>query len=357
MKMPILETNRESAPASALRLLKGVGAPVSRIEEISPVETYLDALNSQSGRRSMRVCLRRAAAQIGARDEHEVEWQHLRYAHVQRIKESLQRAGYQPATINATLCALRGVARAAWLSGLEGMSGENYQRIAAVKNVPYSRTLGPALTLDELEGLLSVCRRDACLSGRRDLCTVALLAGGGLRRHEAVALTLADWDPERRRLHVHGKGDRDRHITFSDGATLKAISNWLRARGDEEGAFLCPVRKGRGGYFELRHMTDQAVYNMVARRLRQAGITRFTPHALRRTFATGLLDSGADPLIVQRVLGHASVETTMRYDCRDEDAQRRAMEMFHLPAAWRALRVRKKRSPRRGHRRRRRHKA
>jgi site-specific recombinase XerD len=78
-------------------------------------------------------------------------------------------------------------------------------------------------------------------------------------------------------------------------------------------------------------MTDQAVYSILVRRARQANVRRFSPHDLRRTFVSNLLDAGADVVTVQKLAGHANVETTARYDRRGEEAKRKAVGLVDTP--------------------------
>jgi site-specific recombinase XerD len=78
-------------------------------------------------------------------------------------------------------------------------------------------------------------------------------------------------------------------------------------------------------------MTDQAIYNMLVKRATQAGVAHFSPHDLRRTMAGDLLDAGADIVTVQKMLAHASVQTTARYDRRPEQVKRRAANLIHVP--------------------------
>jgi integrase/recombinase XerD len=78
-------------------------------------------------------------------------------------------------------------------------------------------------------------------------------------------------------------------------------------------------------------MTDQAVLLLLRRRAAEAKVAAFTPHDLRRSFISDLLDAGADMVTVQRLAGHANVQTTAKYDRRGEEAKRRAVELLKVP--------------------------
>jgi site-specific recombinase XerD len=304
-----------------MTVLKSKSSNVSNIDERNPMLVYLSSL-APTGRRTMAAKLRRAVSLLAG-----VSWSELRFQHVVALRSKLEAEGLAPATINATLCAVRGVARCAWHLGQ--MSAEDFQRLKAVRSVGGSRLpAGRALSRSEVAALLDACAADESPAGARDAGLIALLFGGGLRRSEVAALDLDDYDETAGAVRVRGKGDKERRA-FLSGNAAAALDDWLEARGTRRGALVCPVRKG--GSVELRRMTDQAIYAALLRRADAAHVRHFTPHDLRRSFASELLDAGADLPAVQRLLGHANVQTTAKYDRRDEHAARRAASLLDLP--------------------------
>ena len=91
----------------------------------------------------------------------------------------------------------------------------------------------------------------------------------------------------------------------------------------------CPVDKA--GRVNIRRLTTQAVYALVDRRARKAGVSHLSPHDGRRTFASDLFDAGVDAVQVQGLMGHASLLTTGAYDRRPELARLAAVERLHFP--------------------------
>lgn len=309
-----------------------IPVPSALPQDQHPAAVYLAGLSTGS-RRTMRQALNTVAGILsdGQADAELLPWGGVRYQHVQAVRAKLAET-YAPATANKALSALRGVLREAWRLG--HLDAETYHRAADVKAVR-GETLprGRELTVGELTALFRACAADASPSGARDAALLSVLYGGGLRRSEAVALDLEDYDVDTGELRVRqGKGNKARLVYATNGGKL-ALDAWLIIRGTEPGALLCPVRKG--GTIELRHLTPQAVYDALRRRAADARVSPFSPHDLRRTFVSHLLDAGADISTVQHLAGHANVGTTQRYDRRGERVKRRAAELLHVPFAGR----------------------
>ena len=253
-------------------------------------------------------------------------WSKIRYEHMAALRSHLSEL-YAPATANKMLAAVRGVLRSAWQAG--AMDTDNYTRAIAVKAVRGTRLpSGRALSTGEIRALFEVCAQDCTAAGSRDAAAFAMLFGAGLRRSEAVGVQLADYETDSGALTITGKGNRQR-LVYATGGGKAAVEAWLGDRGDYEGALLAPVNKG--GHVQPRPMTAQALMYRLQVRSRQAGIPPCSPHDLRRTFVSELLDAGADITAVQRLAGHQSPTTTARYDRRGERAKQKAAEMLVVP--------------------------
>ncbi len=295
--------------------------------ERNPAAVYLASLR-ESGRRTQRTALDRIADLLtgGRADALTCNWVAVRYQHTAAIRTRLAEE-YSPATVNKMLSALRRVLKEAWKLGY--MSAEDYHRAASVENVA-GETLpsGRELNSGEITALMMACGRDPGPAGVRDGVIIALLYSAGLRRAEVVALDLSDSDPDTGRLVVRGKRNKERYAYLTGGA-LDAMADWMIIRGDDPGPLFWPINKG--GKLRKARLTTQAVYNMLVKRRKEAGVKSFSPHDLRRTFVSDLLDAGADISTVSKMAGHANVQTTARYDRRPEEAKRKAARLLHVP--------------------------
>jgi len=303
-------------------------APARPLDQ-NPAAVYLAGL-TPTGRRSQLHALRVVAEiltnQAGA-DPLALPWEQLRYQHIAGIRARLVER-YKPATVNRTLSAIRGVMKAAWRLGQT--SSEDYYRAVDIKQVE-GETIpaGRELSAGELSALMSDCEHDTTdTAGARDAAIIAILYAAGLRRDEVVRLDLENYDTESGRLLVTGKRSKERTAYLTNGA-LDAMADWLAIRGDDPGPLFLAINKG--GAIQPGRMTNQAIYDILAKRGKRAGVKKFTPHDMRRTFVSDLLDAGADIATVAKMAGHASVNTTARYDRRTEEAKQKAAAKLHIP--------------------------
>jgi site-specific recombinase XerD len=238
--------------------------------------------------------------------------------------------GYARATANRILSALRGVLEQTWLLGQ--MSAEDYHRAARLAPV-IGETLpaGRELLAEEIASLIQNCIEDRSPIGIRDGAIISILFGAGLRREEITKLNLDDYHPEDAKLVIRGKRSKQRIAYLGDGA-LAALRHWLELRGEDAGPLFVSMKRG-GTLRHGRRLSPQSIYYLLKIRAKRAGVKRFSPHDLRRTFVSRLLDSGVDIAIVAKMAGHSNIQTTARYDRRPEDAKRRAANLLQIPYA------------------------
>ena len=306
-----------------------------------PALIYLARL-APSGRRSQGSALEQIARLLtaGRLGWQELPWHLVRYQHAAAVRSWLadHRA---PSTANTYRSALRGVMRECWRLGY--LEYEELARILDVEVVRGARLLrGRALSRGELVAVFGHLVDQPAAAGRRDAALVAILyASGGVRRAEASGLLLADLDRSTGRLVVRGKSNKEREIWLSDEA-LQAVEDWIHVRGEEPGALLLPVEKNRR---TVRHrepdgsparLSESTIRLACWRRAAQAGVSAFSPHDLRRTSISDLLDLTGDLALVSELAGHANPATTKRYDRRPAENRRRAGRSLHVPYQRRA---------------------
>jgi len=166
------------------------------------------------------------------------------------------------------------------------------------------------------------------LEGKRDKAILELFFSTGLRISELTSLSIDDVDLTRDEFSVRGKGDKIRVVFLSDTAR-KCIQAYLKQRKDlDDALFIRYGRKANDGG-ELR-LSPRAVQRLLKKYATKAGITRkVTPHVLRHSFATNLLQNGADLRSVQALLGHANIATTQVYTHVTDKHLRDVHKKFH----------------------------
>lgn len=216
-----------------------------------------------------------------------------------------------PASVARSLVPVRAVHR---FLAAEGRVASDPAAHVERPRVP--RGLPKALSEDEVERLLAAPAGGSPIA-LRDRAMLELLYGTGLRVSELVGLSLGDLDLDGALLRAFGKGSKERIVPIGGHAT-RALAAWLgeagrpllapgqwRRRGDAEAVFLGK----RGG-----RLTRQGAWDVLRRYGERVGLAgRLSPHVLRHSCATHMLDHGADIRVVQELLGHASINTTQIY--------------------------------------------
>ncbi|HHC07774.1 MAG TPA: site-specific tyrosine recombinase XerD [Actinobacteria bacterium] len=216
----------------------------------------------------------------------------------------LAERGLARSTIARKLAAVRGLHR---FLVVEGLAAEDPTLL--VRGPRRSTPLPKALTVEEVERLLASPDPDDPL-GIRDRALLEFLYATGTRVAEAVALDLDDVDLDAATALVTGKGSKQRLVLLGSFA-VAAIERYLPVRLELVGGRGDPGRlflNARG-----RPLTRQGAWLVVRRHARRAGLTDVSPHVLRHSAATHMVEGGADLRTVQEMLGHASISTTQVY--------------------------------------------
>ncbi len=310
----------------------------------NPADIFLATQQSKSGRNTQRSSLRVIAEIAGFADYHNVPWHELKYEHILAIRAKLtETRNYK--TVNKMMVALRGVLKECWRAGK--IDAEELARIQSVGTLRgESQPAGKARSEEEIGRLINTCEDD--LIGIRDQAILAIMYVCGLRRAEVVGLDVNDYNKVTGAVLVRGKGNRERLVYVADEGAIKLLEAWLSVRrkaaeedelhektfGTRRGIYadLGPLFYKTNGHHELypARMAATTLHFMIERRGKMAGLPDLTCHDLRRSYATNLLDAGADVLTVSKLMGHKSLDTTRVYDRRPEAAKKVASGLVHI---------------------------
>lgn len=326
-------------------------APSDYVSPENAADQYLATLGSQASICTVRSKLNQVAKWFKYPDYQHCDWHLMRYDNVVKFIAHLKESGLQTVTINAYLCAMKGVAQTAW--NLGQVSDHDLMRIKAIKQVRGSRKMsGKALTRQESKAMLSKCE-GTTPQFIRDRAILLLLLGCGLRRAEITRIELKNVFLDEARIRLVGKGNKERDVFMND-VVLDAVARWLAVRKQviTDWNAKYPYKTGNAGDgtigFLFGKWTRHYSYLIVDRPLNPwtigdivkkykseaeemaAGLKTVTTHDLRRTFATRLLEKNVDITTVKNLMGHSSISTTTLYDRRGDDAMRRAAKNVDL---------------------------
>ena len=221
------------------------------------------------------------------------------------------------------IVAVRGLHR---FAAREGMVAEDTAR--QVRPPTAARRLPKALPVDEVLALLAAAGSEDNPRGLRDRALLELLYGTGARISEAVGLAVDDLDLVTGTVLLHGKGGKDRMVPLGSYAREALDAYLVRGR-----PALAAAGRGTPRVFLNRRgsgLSRQSAWTVLRQAAERAGIeSSVSPHTLRHSFATHLIDGGADVRVVQELLGHASVTTTQVYTLVTVDRLREVYATAH----------------------------
>ena len=243
---------------------------------------------------------------------------------LRRYLAYLSRAGYTTRTINRHLSAIRRLYR--WMVSQDMVASDAAAALASPK---IAKTLPRTMTDADVGALLEVCDTSTP-EGMRDAALIELLYASGARISEVARLDATDIDFAQAQVRLFGKGSKERVVPLYQRA-LESLRTYLRearpslvarSKGKQTQALFVSVRG--------RAMSADALRTRFERCVALAGIdARITPHAMRHTYATELLQGGADLRSVQELLGHESLATTQIYTHLSVERLKEATRQAH----------------------------
>jgi integrase/recombinase XerC/integrase/recombinase XerD len=266
---------------------------------------YIESVRNLSAR-TVEGYRRELVRFTGLIEREELDWKHLRPQDVRLFMGELLREGLAESSVNRALSAVKGFY--AYCRRFELVESEPFSSVRGMKK---QRALPEVLSPEEVEELLELPGDD--FYGLRDKALLELLYSAGCRVAEAAGLNVDDVSAGGESLRVLGKGAKERYL-FLGGPARLALGQYYPARAarlrsagkqDQKALFI----NGNGG-----RLSQRGIAYLLDGYVRRSGVQRrVSPHTFRHSFATHLLDRGADIRVVQELLGHTQVSTTQIY--------------------------------------------
>jgi len=227
-----------------------------------------------------------------------------------------------------TVVAVRGFHRFAVADGLTPLDPAS-----GVKPPSPAKRLPKALPLSDVEAILEAAGSPGTTLALRDRALLELLYGTGARISEAVGLDVDDLDDTDGTVLLRGKGGKERLVPIGSYAREAVAAYLVRGRPELASTRAATIATTGGALFlnaRGGRLSRQSAWTVLVKAADRAGVTRdVSPHTLRHSFATHLLDGGADVRVVQELLGHASVTTTQVYTLVTVDNLREVFATAH----------------------------
>ena len=258
--------------------------------------------------------------------KHVHDWRDVTENHTSQFLGSLRDAGLSPRSVSRTCSAIKGLHK--FLVG-DGVVCANPAE--AIETPRLARTLPDVLRLDEVEAILSQPspragdKRNLWI---RDRAILEVLYATGIRVSELISLKLAHVFVQEEIIRVFGKGSKERIVPIG-----KSALRWIDRYLTESRPFVQRRERSQDVLFLNRRgtpLTRMAIWNIVQTYTSRAGIQKDVhPHTFRHSFATHLLEGGADLRAVQEMLGHSDISTTQIYTHIDREYLKEVHRTFH----------------------------
>lgn len=253
-------------------------------------------------------------------------WEQVHSSEIREYLSNMMEKGLERSTISRKIASLRSFYK--YLIRQGAVSNNPFMGLRTPKR---PKKLPKFMYLREIEQLLKI--ETSTPRGLRDRAIFEVLYGSGVRVSELTGLNLEDLDLERGYLRVFGKGAKER-IAFLGREGCRALNNYLqkgrafflaRAKTNAEAAVHAVFLNKSGG-----RLTARSIRRLLNYYVKQAALgKKVSPHTLRHSFATHLLEGGADLRVVQELLGHVNISTTQIYTHLDRDQIKKTYQRSH----------------------------
>ena len=291
-----------------------------KINENNPAKVFADSLGTKKASKVTLRVIDYLCFEYNQTNHKTLDWSDFNYVKILELRRKFIEKELRTSSINSYISKLKSVSRESWRLNI--IDTETYMRIKDIDGVKgHSDITGRALSPVELNSAVNYSGND--IKDIRDSAVIAVGYGCGLRSFEIAQIELKDVSGNK--IIVQGKGRVIRNV-YLPNFSLKALKCWLHIRGSHQGAIFSSLTKNHR--LLDKGISVRTVGDIIDKRCKNVGIQRFTPHDLRRSFATNLLASGVDVFIVQKLMRHTNINTTRIYDMRGEDAKMAAVKML-----------------------------
>jgi integrase/recombinase XerD len=243
------------------------------------------------------------------------------YQQALHIRAVMTHAKWSARSINRAMIAIKNIVKVAALMNKADLA--QVANLESINQVKHGEHQGTPLNSEQVTAVLDGFKSKKGTFAARNLAIFSLFLGTGLRRSELSALILSDYDAPTHSLTVAaGKGNKSRTLFLPDWVEQNLLA-WLKVRSRQHGYLLC--KSTLTGKVKLTEPTSPtSLYRLVKDTLYELGVDNVSPHDLRRTFITRLLEQKVDINTVRQMAGHADISTTTIYDKRDNSFMQQA---------------------------------
>ncbi|MGL1956090.1 MAG: site-specific integrase [Colwellia sp.] len=291
-----------------------------KINEKNPAIVFANSLSSKKSSKITLRVINYLCKIINNSNHLTFNWSKISYSQIIELRKKLVDKELKAKSINSYISTMKSVSREAWR--IEIINIDTYMRIKDIQQIKgNSESTGKALSSHEINKILNF--KSNKIIDIRDSAIIAVGYGAGLRCFELAKIKYNDINENQ--IYINGKNRIERTVYLPKPA-LKKLNEWLKIRGSHKGSIFCAMLKNEK--ISERQLSNRRIAEIIDKRCKKIGIDRFTPHDLRRSFATNLLENGVDVFTVQKLMRHANINTTIIYDKRSEKTAKEAIELL-----------------------------